>query len=289
MMKNLAEKIDAYLNDELSQEERLAFEKMLRSDESLREEFDMYREIEMEMKSQNKYEKDAEALKTSLAKLNAEYFSNSTNTKTENIRESTPGNVRSRKTFKRMNSWTLLAIAACLIGVIFLITKNSPDKKVEETIVLADNKATVNKLYEEYFKPADLPDERAGPLSMVYDLYENHDYQAAYLASEDLDYSLVTRGANNDSAFIIPYTFFYRAQCLLMMGEPAKAIAELNQVMETDDTDLPKTSVKWYLALAYLKIGNISQSTKLFKEVSLDTAHPEHRNANLILTQLTNN
>lgn len=68
------EKIEYYLQGQMSSEEKLRFEAALASDEELSTAFNLYREIETEMRLDEKYSKNEIALKESLQALSTRYF-----------------------------------------------------------------------------------------------------------------------------------------------------------------------------------------------------------------------
>src|SRR5690349_18023382 len=74
MNTDYLEKIEAYLNGEMSPVAKSEFEAALLADEELYNTFKMYRTIEADMRGVEKYKIEDDALKSTLNTLNNKYF-----------------------------------------------------------------------------------------------------------------------------------------------------------------------------------------------------------------------
>src|SRR4051794_13531962 len=77
MQETHFEKIEQYLNGEMSNEDQRHFESALATDEELALAFRMYKAIEKDMRSNYNYEKQDAALKSTLQRFNKSYFEQS--------------------------------------------------------------------------------------------------------------------------------------------------------------------------------------------------------------------
>ena|SRR5689334_19593327 len=104
------ERIEDYLNGKMSADEQLRFEQEMAMDNALAEDFNLYREIEKEMRDAAAHYKEEAALKKSLESLNKKYFSQD-----NSIHITEPQKYLQKRT---VNLWRLISIAAAISGVI---------------------------------------------------------------------------------------------------------------------------------------------------------------------------
>lgn len=134
------EKIEQYLNGELSREEQLAFESELRTNEELASLMKLYGTIDTEMRNNETYSKNETELKKSLEKLNKIYFQKETNSN-EPLSEANNEILYIESAEKNNRSegirlWKRLVIAAAIIGIVatgvvmYLNNKKSPSQVV---------------------------------------------------------------------------------------------------------------------------------------------------------------
>src|SRR5258705_9436236 len=81
MQNEWFEKIELYLAGELKGEELALFEKQLKDDDQLRQQVDLYKTIESEMKQRTSGSKEEADLKKSLSDLGKKYFARETTAK----------------------------------------------------------------------------------------------------------------------------------------------------------------------------------------------------------------
>ncbi len=117
-----------------------------------------------------------------------------------------------------------------------------------------------DKLYEQYYEPyqAYAPVIKRGgkmdtdPMTNAMMAYESKDFKKATAELED-----IAPGEERD---------FYLAHSYMASGEHAKALPLLEQLAETGAE--PKSTVNWYLALAYLKSKNIPAATEILNRLA---------------------
>ncbi len=129
MNESWFEKIEDYLNGKMSREERILFESEMASNEELYAAFKLYQTIETEMSDQEKHSLQEAELKSSLENLNDRYFK---------LAKVIP--VEELDKVRRINPWKIIAIAASIIGLVFLGTiwyiqriKDSPEIAVDQS------------------------------------------------------------------------------------------------------------------------------------------------------------
>lgn len=106
MNDNMFEKIDKYLLNEMSDHERLLFEKELATNDDLSSTFNIYKTIETEMRNTEKYSEEEARLKNSLQKLNEVHFNP--------VTQQTAKVVRMRSSFIKVG----VAVAASIIVIV---------------------------------------------------------------------------------------------------------------------------------------------------------------------------
>ncbi len=117
-----------------------------------------------------------------------------------------------------------------------------------------------DKLYEQYYEPYQAYSsviKRGGEvetdrMSNAMLAYESKDYKKAATELE-----AIAPGEERD---------FYLAHSYMASGEHAKALPLLEQLAETGAE--PKSTVNWYLALAYLKSKNVTAATEILNRLA---------------------
>ena len=144
MNESMFERVERYLNGELSQEERSHFEADLETNKELASMLNLYKAIETEMSNKEKYRVDEATLKNTLKKLNATYFTDEQKVNPDNPepKEEIPSirlaNSQPVQEYygkpKTIKLWRSVAVAAGILGIIALgvtwylqsIKNNSP-------------------------------------------------------------------------------------------------------------------------------------------------------------------
>lgn|GEM_PF-3396404 len=336
MDEALFEKIEQYLNGELSREEHLLFESEMAANEELASLVKLYDTVETEMKNNERNREDEMQLKKTLEQLNETYFKKEESEHRGNIKfkeEISPVESpkfeapRNDTKIKRM-MWTKLAVAAAILGFIALgvtwylhnlkdnpqiavnnnqpdssktVTKpdtthvNNPDTAHLQENIPPPNLAKENKkaalghqpnqevLFASNYKRDVTPDDKEGPLEDAFYYYDKGDYKNAIAAIDGADLNN-TRGPETDLKLTTFYAHYYKAQSYIADNDVVKAIPELKKaISESPDSSL-QIKAQWYLALAYIKTGDLKPAEELLKHIAENSADLEHKSkAQLLL------
>ncbi len=156
MDKAIFEKIDEYLNGEMSHEEQLAFEAKVTANKELAAYLNIYRSIEKEMHDYANIDEDEALFRNSLEKLTPQYFNipeDHAVTQTKNFFSQYPISPTSRGknagASKKIKLWKTLAAAAAIIGIIilsvFFLLKNTNKNAVAVNNKKADTAKSIVK------------------------------------------------------------------------------------------------------------------------------------------------
>ena len=146
---------------------------------------------------------------------------------------------------------------------------------------LPANKGGRDSLFARYFHPDTTPVSRDTFLAEGLRLYEGGDYQNAITALEDIAAAPLTRGETAGETQTIFYARYYQAISYLATGNSTPAIAALNKLASTDPLQQAKRN--WYLALAYLKKGQVKAALALLRSLSQNRSAGDLREKALAL------
>lgn len=146
---------------------------------------------------------------------------------------------------------------------------------------IAQRRINTQELFAEAFQPysdASLnpnvrDDQNLSPFEQFLQFYWNQQYQLALQSFEKLDQVLQT---NDDVLFL-------KANALLATGQSKAAQAGFESILE-HKTSRFVPQVNWYLALCYLKNGDIKLTKKILNQISTD--NPHHKHALSLLKQI---
>jgi tetratricopeptide (TPR) repeat protein len=324
MNETWAEKTELYINGGMSEEERSLFEKEIAANDELSSYVNLCGRIETTMRNKEEHNEQEEALRASIKKLNAIYFNVPTESlpATEDPK---PSPVQSISSSKR--TWKSLAIAAVTIGIVFIgilsylkekksaeqITANTktdtalktvktdtaapkentvPGLAVQNTDSTLDKKSSITPqlqelLFADNFKPDAVPGNTEGPLEDAFTYYNNHKYAAAAYEFTHADLSEETRGFEADIPLTAFYASYYSGISYLADNKINKAIHTLNDALNGNPSSLYRIKTEWYLALAYLKAGEIDKATELLAEIASNTTETKYKSkAGTVLSAL---
>ena len=165
-------------------------------------------------------------------------------------------------------------------------TETASSKNIAER---KENKKLI-ALFADNFKPDSVPADKEGPLETALAFYENEQYEKASREFENVDIGPVTRGAETDiqklTTFYLPY---YKALSYMAGNvNNSKVITELKKAIATSPDKLSKIRAQWYLALAYLKNGDIEASQVLLKQVAVSNESKELKQKAITLSKALN-
>jgi tetratricopeptide (TPR) repeat protein len=233
------EYIDRYLHQELSPEEKMAFEQRLQTDVEFAEAYQLYSSIETTM--QNNTEGDATAFRESLQPLQKKYFTTESKKKGK---------------LKRL-IYIVIAAAAIFIFVFTLLPIGKPTSKTGEA------------LYAEYAQ-YDKVDAtiRGGSVDTIFaaaaTLFNEKNYSEAIVFFEKIKAEK-------------PEAMFYAAVCQLEIKNYTTAINNLDVLI--NGTTAYREKAVWYKALAYLKQNNKQQGKQQLQLIKENSPYYEKATA----------
>ncbi|MBD0366613.1 MAG: hypothetical protein ICV53_10990 [Flavisolibacter sp.] len=122
-------------------------------------------------------------------------------------------------------------------------------------------------LFASHFKPDTAPADRDSRLRNAFAYYDTGDYENALLAFVKSE-ALVKRGFDEKADLKAFYTNYYKAQSYMAMDSMARAVPLLKAAIAAPPDSFWKSKAEWYLALAYLKIGNVKETESLLKPLT---------------------
>lgn len=227
------EEIEAYIYNELSDEEMASFETELSSNKSLSEEIELIRNIDLAIR-----ENEVMQLRNSLQGIAAK---NASEKQTE---LSFIARFKARKVI-------LSSIAASLIlllGITGLLTRQTPQDKLYQKFYTAYNISGISR------SAAPSPDQN---LAAALQKFDNKEYQTAI----DLFNKVTDHDQNNTVAH------FYTGAAMQENGNFKKAIDHYNLVVKNKD-NLFMEQAQWYIGLCYLQTNENKKAYKQFKNIA---------------------
>ncbi|GEM_PF-6968488 len=248
--------IENYLNENISKEEKLDFEKQLRENEELAQEFTLYQNmvgaIELEGTDLMRDE-----LKNIQVKLEKENYFNQTDTTTKIV--------KMENTKKSNRNW--LAIAAGLLLLIVAgILLQSPNKMTRaEALAKFDTNQSANELLDRQINEyeglgmADPERGKKDSIAQILNAYKTGTYQASYNAATEF----LTRYPNDAVAQ------YYAGMSKFQDGKYGKAVEWLSASAQQKDAAF-YDQARWYLALSYTMLATTvgdDNAIKLFQQI----------------------
>lgn len=223
------DKIEEYLKGNLAGEELLAFEKYLASDENVKKEFDLYKEIRTAQK-----DNDLSVLENKLALAEKSYFSTKSDIKP--------------KVKNASLTWIKGLAAAVFIGICFFIGS----QYLESTSLDAD------KVYAEFAQHDYSFQEMSNDnidLGTIQSLLKSAQYEKALPVIKSY---LISHPET-------PEILLAKGITLLEMNQFDEAIEIFNDL--SINFPLYLSEATWYKALTYTKQGNISESKSTLSKI----------------------
>lgn len=223
-------RLQGYLNNELSEEERAVFESLLQSSAEARAEYQFSRDLYLA-------QHHGDAVLASIAIR-------------EGIEAAQQSSVGSSKVDKPFWVWRF-SIGLLLVGSLFLGWWGYA-YQVEQ--------ARIRNLVQGYLQPLEnvlLTNEKKDPLLDVgMQAYLKGDYS---LAAERLAAYTALTGDRNSQ--------LYLGISLAFAGEQRQAIQRLEELCQAGEQDPAAESARWYLALLYLQQGSKATGLRLLEQV----------------------
>jgi tetratricopeptide (TPR) repeat protein len=174
----------------------------------------------------------------------------------ENLWDSDASDSSAIKQVKKNNPCRYLAIAATVLGVVFLIRSFIP--------------STPDKLYNKFYEPFNLVSDvvrSPGNTEITMNLetaisnYNEGRYNEALEGFASIE---MTEGKEDNIVF-------YQGIACLAAEDYLKASSLLSKAMVSDSDFI--IEAKWYLALSYLKTGDIIKAEECFKDLAQSSAY----------------
>ncbi len=160
--------------------------------------------------------------------------------------------------------WLVAASIAFLVALTYIFT----DKPVDTQLLFAEN----FQPYRNVVHPIVRGGEQADLKTEAFKAYEKKAYKRALELFERLH-----KDTNE------PYYLFYKANALLALNRPEEAITTFKDHLKTQDTLVQKTP--WYLAMAYLKLEDLSMAKENLQKVISQGSY-NAKKAQLLLDKL---
>ncbi len=229
---NKTDLIDKYFSNSLSPKEQLKFNELLQSDEKFKKEFTFQKDLQKAI-SRNQ--------RNDIKKV------------VQNFEQDKKPVVRLLNISKK---WLVAASLLIIIGLGFVFVKSNFYPSPDELFA---------KNYEPY-RNIVLPVERGGNANTIeysaFVAYENGNYHKAI--------NLFNSVPNSNATYIL----FYKAMCYMSLNKTREAITLLKTIVDSKPDVNSENNfnelANWYLALAYLDIGEIENAHKQFSIISND-------------------
>ena len=174
--------------------------------------------------------------------------------------------------------WTAIAVAASLliaVAGIVLFQHNG------------HHTADPAELFATFFKKDTIPDEKYPMLAQAFTEYRNNNYKT--LQNYDLENMPTLKGVDDQrQKKILELGYYYRGISFLATDEPARAMPDLQWVIDHAQREDLVWKAQWYDALALIKSSHIPAAIVLLRSVSSNPkAEGYNRQATDLLHQLS--
>jgi len=141
--------------------------------------------------------------------------------------------------------------------------------------------APVNKKQEELFaanfEPDDVPAVTEGPLEDAFNYYSNKNYDDAAQEFSSADLNSGTRGLETNPKLTAFYADYYAGISYLEQAYNTNAILKLKSAVTKSPDESSVIKAEWYLALAYVKTGELTKANELLEKISENKKETAYR------------
>lgn len=142
------------------------------------------------------------------------------------------------------------------------------------------------QLFAAFFKKDTIPNEKYPMLAQAFTEYRNNNYKT--LQNYDLDNLPTLKGGDDQRQKILELGYYYRGISFLVTDAPAKAMPDLQWVIDHATTEDLVWKAQWYEALAMIRSSRIPAAIVLLRSVSANPkAEGYNRQATDLLHQLS--
>ena len=257
------ELIEAYLTDELSAVDRVAFENDLKADAELQAEVDRQRNIRLGLR--------ALGIERALERAKAQYKATSAPAETEEAVSV------SQPTVRPLVSWRYWAAAASVVVILgggYFVYQQTTDRQADIAYADTFSSDPTTDLMKDF------------PTGQVSPSVRNQflDAMTAYKSGKynEVIKQLKTLPADKQT---LPYRNYFLGLSYLANKQPIEAIPLLTKAQTASSGKLRQKS-EWFLALAYVKNEQKEKALPLLKRISADKAHPFQALAKRVLKKI---
>jgi hypothetical protein len=152
-----------------------------------------------------------------------------------------------------------------------LAVQNNSDTAAEkkESKVKAGKKQ--EELFAANFEPDSVPDVTEGPLEDAFNYYSDKNYGDAAQEFSSANPALVTRGVETDPKASAFYADYYAGISYLEEKQNGDAKLKLESAVTKSPDESFRVKAEWYLALAYLRTGDVIKADELLTKISENT------------------
>lgn len=173
-----------------------------------------------------------------------------------------------------------------------IIQENKMDTENLNAVAKARHSSTIasskrNTLFKKYFQPDSVPADVAGPLRKALEPYKENDYNSALIALQKSK-TLAKRGPDESDPRATFYIDYYQAQSYMALDKIDKAVPMLKSAIKSVPDNLLKNKARWYLALAYLKLGELNNTEALLHLLSKEKQAEAYREKAIKLMKALN-
>lgn len=270
MRKDMDQLLEAYLTDNLSEDEKILFEGEMENDEDLKIKVDLYRETDAILDEQ-----DWELLptNTSNASINAykQFLTEEQGQQTKHAILNTADKYfeqRDLSPVSHRSPWLGRAVAAgffiLAVGLTFLFINNQSNYE----------------LYQAYSNHQDLPSfvnrDTVTPLSEIERLYRQERYDEAML--------LLNEYEKNYADDLNPQVYLYIGNMQMILNQEYQALETFNKLRISKTLDSDKAY--WYSAMTYLKLNDTASAIKELEKLIASPSKFKHSEALDLLDKL---
>ena len=252
--------IEKYLADELREDERKAFEKLLLSDDNLEQEVALSRQLNLYLANNSDYDKipDNELTRSIQNFLK----SNEAQELKQHLRDIHLEAIQKPKKKLRWIPWTAAAVLLLFIGLMFF--KNP----------------TNSELYERYYNEKDLPrlvsrDPSTNLQTQGIISFQQKDYDASI---QQLNEYFTQEKKPNTAVYL------YRGMAYLEIDDIKNAILDFDRVIHSNHLDNAKG--RWFKGLAYLKVNDVEKAKEVFRLIVRDSKAFKYADSKALLESL---
>ncbi|MBW1297122.1 hypothetical protein [Aquimarina litoralis] len=260
------DQIDAYLRDELSNDEKILFEQSLQNNPELSAEFKIHQELFAQMDESvwitDMFTPEQEEIK----EITSYFRSEEAKKLKETIEKAKANYYKTERTSILKGKWIIPVLIAASFSIFVILYSINFSESPQE-------------LYAKYNEWNDLPSLTSrsdeDQLTKGQQLFEEKKYNDSFLLFENYIQS---------TDEVVPATLLYAGISALELDEYKKAISYFDQLINSNAIDQSKGY--WYKVLTYLKQGKKEETIQVLEIIIKDQENYNFDKANTLLKKL---